>query len=165
MPAESLFGDECGNRDDEWVRRTWTSGVFGYARTEVNMSKGTKDNGAEDRGDKDDDRDALNGGQGWRTVAAADGVARISQLIDNSRQEWQADLIVHLRSNMRAMYSLSHQHCCARWHKCTIQCIDACPGGPTLNVPNPISDPNFEDSSLLRRSRIVITRLAREEAD
>jgi hypothetical protein len=46
------------------VRRTWVRGVVGYARTEANMSKGTEDNGAEDRGsDQDGDRDALNGGK------------------------------------------------------------------------------------------------------
>jgi len=37
-----------------------------YARTEANnMSKGVEDNGAEDRGDKAGDKDALNGGKGW----------------------------------------------------------------------------------------------------
>lgn len=53
-------------------------GIAGYVRTEANMSNGTRDNG-EDRGDKGSDRDTLNGGKGWRTVAAADGVAQISR--------------------------------------------------------------------------------------
>ena len=53
MPAENSSGDECGNRDGLGVRRTWVRGVVSYARTEANMSKGTEDNSAEDREDKD----------------------------------------------------------------------------------------------------------------
>lgn len=55
MPAESLFGDEYGNRDGVGVRKTWVRGVVGYARTEANKSKSADDNDAKDGGDKDGD--------------------------------------------------------------------------------------------------------------